>query len=646
MLLILIIVGCAGPAVAEPSPTPQPDWRSTAHSIINVLGYVAIDYPKAVRMGAIVNTAEYAEQREFLATVNELVEGLPDRAEQQSLISRAQDLALLVDRRAPSEDVASGARKLIADLIEAYGVITSPKDLADPASVTALYADQCAGCHGDSGRGDGPAGKTLVPAPTNFHDVARAKERSLYSLYSTVTLGVAGTGMPSFSSLDERERWALAFYVAGLRDDPEVIAQGQRLWNGGQMHEIFPTLESFTSRSPATIDSSREVADSVLAYLRHHPEVLPTTSADPVQHTIAELRNMLSAYGNANEDDALQLALSAYLDGYELIEAPLRTLDGDLAIGIERDMQALRKNIRDGVPPDELEKNVVGLEVRLREAATLLSTSGSATSTLLLSAFLILLREGLEAILLLAAMSLYLRRTEQSAGLRYLHFGWLSALAAGAVTWFGVKTVISISGAQREVVEGLAALLAAFVLLYVGIWIHRHSTAAHWQAYLNQQLGRTLAKGALWGIAGLAFIAVFREILETILFYEILWRQSGSAMPLFIGASLASIALIAVVWTVFRIGARLPLRRFFQANAVLMFILALIFTGKGVSALQEAGWIGVTFIGFPRIDWLGIYPTLQSVGAQLLCIFAAALWLALQACRTTNSMRHGAQGLY
>jgi high-affinity iron transporter len=282
------------------------------------------------------------------------------------------------------------------------------------------------------------------------------------------------------------------------------------------------------------------------------------------------------------------------------------------------------------------------LETRLQEASILLLDSGSSAATLFTSAFLILLREGLEAILLLAAMSLYLRRTEHPTAMRYLHVGWLSALLAGALTWVGIKTVISISGAQREVVEGVAALLAAFVLLYVGIWLHRQSNAANWHAFLNERLGKSLSTGALWGIAVLAFIAVYREILETVLFYEALWLQSDAAMPLVMGALLACLALLVAGWIVFRIGARLPLRRFFQVNGLFMFALAIVFAGKGIAALQEAGWVGVSFISVPRIDWLGIYPTVQSIGAQLMMIVVAAVWMSFRTRRNVGSSQPAA----
>ncbi|MFV2091027.1 MAG: cytochrome c/FTR1 family iron permease, partial [Pseudomonadales bacterium] len=498
-----------------------------------------------------------------------------------------------------------------------------------PAAVAPLYAELCAGCHGAFGRGDGPAGAAFDPAPTDFHDANRARQRSLYGLYSTLTLGIQGTGMPAFSSLTESQRWALAFYVAGLRDVPEEIAQGQRLWNEGVMRNALPSLASFTSKPPAAFETTDERAAPVLAYLRHQPEALTTASSDPIQRTIDGLQDVVSAYFSDQPDTALQLALSAYLEGYELIEAPLRTLDDELAVGIERDMQVLRNMIREGVPAHDLESAAASIETRLQEASALLSTSGSLAATLFTSAFLILLREGLEAILLLAAMSLYLRRTNHKTAMRYLHVGWIGALIAGAMTWIGIKTVIDISGAQREVIEGVAALLAAFVLLYVGIWLHRYSNAAQWQAFLDERLGRSLSTGTLWGIAALSFIAVYREILETVLFYEALWLQSGTVVPLVTGASMAALALVAAGWIVFRIGARLPLRRFFQANGVLMFVLALVFAGKGIAALQEMGWVAVTFVSVPRIDWLGIYPTAQSVGLQLAIACIGGIWLVL-----------------
>jgi high-affinity iron transporter len=203
----------------------------------------------------------------------------------------------------------------------------------------------------------------------------------------------------------------------------------------------------------------------------------------------------------------------------------------------------------------------------------------------------------------------------------------VAALVAGMVSWLGIKTVIDISGAQREVIEGVAALTAALVLLYVGIWMHSKGRAARWQSYLNERLGHSLSTGTLWGIAGLSFIAVYREMLEIALFFETLWLQSGQARPLILGATTAGLGLIALSWLVVRVGTRLPLRQFFQFNGMLMFVLAIVFAGKGVTALQEAGWLAATYVNLPKIDWLGLSPTTQSLGIQLLIFAFGAIWL-------------------
>lgn len=628
--MILITVTATLWASVAANATAEPAWQQDAQTIIGALDYVAIDYPEAVHDGAVINAAEYAEQLEFLASVSSLLSSLPPRPEQESLVEQAQALAAQVESRAPASQVASVSRELAAQTIKVYRIATAPRAAPDPAGAGPLYAERCATCHGPYGRGNGPVAETMNPVPTNFHDDERAQQRSLYGLYSTITLGVPGTSMPSFATLTESQRWALAFYVSGLRDDAATIAEGERLWGEGVLHEALPTLGSFTSRLPTTIAGSESLSSPVLAYLRHHPGALEAQADDPIERAIRGLQDAVSAYTDDDRDAALRLALAAYLDGYELIEAPLSTLDRELATAVERNMLVVRNMIRDSVPTEELSSVVDDLRSQLEEAASVLSASSTSAAPLFVSAFLILLREGLEAILLLAAMSLYLRRTEHSDAMRYLHFGWVGALTAGALTWIGIKTAIDISGAQREVIEGTAALLAAVVLLYVGIWLHRHSNAVHWQAFLRERLGRNLSTGTLWGIAALAFVAVYREILETVLFYETLWLQSGKPLPLISGATSAVIALIVAGWLVFRVGARLPLRRFFQFNGALMFVLAFIFTGKGIMALQEAGWIGATFIRVPRIDWLGIYPTIQTVGTQIAIVCVSTLGLIVQ----------------
>ena len=176
------------------------------------------------------------------------------------------------------------------------------------------------------------------------------------------------------------------------------------------------------------------------------------------------------------------------------------------------------------------------------------SLSGAAAFT---SAFFILVREGLEALLVVAALAAFLVKTEHRSNMRYLHFGWIGALVAGFFTWWASVSLIEISGASREITEGVAALLATAVLFYVGFWLHDKTSAAQWQQFIQTNVKRALSTGTLWGLAGLSFIAVYREVFETILFYQALWVQTdtaGHTMALSgFGVGVGVLAILAVV---------------------------------------------------------------------------------------------------
>ena len=138
---------------------------------------------------------------------------------------------------------------------------------------------------------------------------------------------------------------------------------------------------------------------------------------------------------------------------------------------------------------------------------------------------MILLREGLEAVLVVAALAAFLRRSGQAQAMPYIHAGWLAALALGALTWFVATRLVEASGASREITEGVTGLVAAAMLLYVGYWLHDKSHAQAWQRYLMGR-AQALGTGAAWGLALTAFLAVYREVFETVLFYQALWTQA------------------------------------------------------------------------------------------------------------------------
>ncbi|MEI7968084.1 MAG: FTR1 family protein [Betaproteobacteria bacterium] len=283
-------------------------------------------------------------------------------------------------------------------------------------------------------------------------------------------------------------------------------------------------------------------------------------------------------------------------------------------------MMAFRNDIRAGVPVAALEEKDNDILGGLASAGSRATTSGSsAQGQFASSSFIIIVREGLEAILVLAGMAAFLVRTGPRDGLRYLHGGWIGALALGGLTWWVASRLIAVRGAQREVTEGVTALLAAGMLLYVGFWLHSKSAGQRWSSFIRTQVSGALGRKTLWGLAAISFLAVYREVFETALFYQALLAQ-GSAGPVLAGFGAGCAVLLALALVIVRSTAKLPLGAVFGLSSLLLAVFAVVFAGRGVAALQAAGRFPTDPLSIPAVPWLGVYPTLQSVSLQLVLI--------------------------
>jgi high-affinity iron transporter len=278
---------------------------------------------------------------------------------------------------------------------------------------------------------------------------------------------------------------------------------------------------------------------------------------------------------------------------------------------IEAQMMQLRSAIRTEAPVGEVTSRAQELQSLLQRAKTALRNSeGLSATAAFVTSLVILLREGLEALLVVVAISAFLMKTGRREAMPFLHTGWIAALLLGGLTWVVSERFIQISGATREVTEGVAALLASGMLLFVGYWLHSKTSAAGWQAFIQKSLQAILNRRTLWGLTGLTFISVYREVFETILFYQALWAQAtrDSADWIMAGFGAGVLILAVVAGLVIRFSVRLPLRQFFSSTGILLLALSFIFAGKGIAALQEAGTIPQTLLQFNAIEWLGIYP--------------------------------------
>ena len=611
-------------AAAQPNTTVETAWR--------LLDYIAVDYREAVTNGQVTNDAEFAEMKEFSATVEGHLHSLHTSPAKPDLLRKVVVLKQAIASKADPREVESAARRLGADLLKAYPVPLAPQAAPDVNRGAALYQSQCASCHGLVGDGRGPDAGKLDPPPIDFTDRSRASQRSVFALQQVISQGLEGTAMQSFSHLPEQDRWALAFHVGTFAYPKALVAQGKRIWQSdATLRQKIPDLKTLVGVTPQTLANAigDQKAAAVIAYLRSNPAALQQGVGGSLTLTRSRLAASVAAYGAGDRSEARRLALSAYLDGFEPVEPVLSARDASLMREIEVAMGEFRSRIAHGKPLVQVEEQAQLLDGLFAQAEQTLTASDAGGLSTFLSALTILLREGVEALLLVVAMIAFLRKSEREDALPYVHAGWAAAGVGGILTWAAATAFLSISGASRELTEGFGGILAALILVSVGIWMHGKSHADTWQRYIRERMSRAIGKGSAWFLFGLAFLVVYREVFETILFYAAMWTE-GSKGAVVAGAAVGAAALAAIAWAMMRYSLRLPIGEFFRYSSILIAVLAVILAGKGIAAIQEAGLLGITPIdGVPQIDVVGLHPSVQVVGAQLLVLASllVGFWL-------------------
>ncbi|WP_289245024.1 cytochrome c/FTR1 family iron permease [Methylophaga sp. UBA678] len=594
------------------------DAQSDTRQLMQIAEYVGADYSAAVANGEVINEAEYSEMTEFSALAVEKTRQLDNG---QHALEAALKLQQAVTNKQNPDVIHAITVDLRNILIKLSPDVSLPSELLPIQQVKQLYQQNCSACHGAMGQGDGTLAASLDPTPTNFTDRDRAMNRSLIGLYDAITNGIEGTAMVALSHLDEKQRWSLAFYAGSLAFQDHT---------GMATVPTAMTIQDFVSNSPQTLlNKYPTLDDDTVAQLRSHPEPL-FASNDPLAMAKQQLKAAHTSYLSGDYKAAQALAVSAYLDGFELAENALDAYDPQLRKDIEKSMMAFRQLTAQSEKQDDITALLEQTNHQLSQAQDLLSADTLSDSTLFTASLVILLREGLEAMLVVLALVTVLVKTERRDAVKYVHAGWVFALIAGVATWWAAQNLISISGASREIMEGVGALMAAVILFYVGFWMHSKTNAAAWQAYINQHVHRHLSKGTLWGLAGLSFIAVYREVFETVLFYQALLTQSAASQSMSIATGFVTAVVILglLFWVFVKYSLRLPIRTFFTFSTYLMLALSFVLIGKAVAALQEADLISISSLPVDfALSWLGIYSTWEGLSAQLVIVMLSLLIL-------------------
>jgi FTR1 family protein len=460
-------------------------------------------------------------------------------------------------------------------------------------------------------------------------DGARSLAMRLYLDEFETIEGWWGPGGPHATpALASRVREAEAAFHALMQADDAALPEA-----AVRLRDALEPIEHEARRAGVVLRPDAASLSAPAAAEKNGTELVgpPEMRTAEIASLAAELERGRTAYAAGDRDAALAAVEHGYLERFEPLES---RLPSDLVGRIERAIHlSLRPSIRTGDPVVEVDAMFAALYEDLALADARLS-GGASFWFGAVNAFAIIFREGLEAVLLIGAILAYMSRT--TAGARQRRQVWLGVgggVLASVATWVLAVTLVPVSGASREMVEGVTALLAVAVLLYVSHWLFQKTYIHDWKAYLEEHVGRAVTRGSALAMAGLAFAAVYREGFETVLFYQALMFDAGAAAVL-AGFAPGILVILAIGYGIVRLGLRLPLKRVFAATGTVMLYLAFVFIGKGLYNLQEAGVFAPHPVtGVPDHEalrqLLGFYPLAETIlaqGAFLLLLGAGALW--------------------
>jgi len=571
------------PAIAQTPAQAQTPGVEAARRVAATLQLAAQEYQLAFVNGVLANPAEWSEAQLFVAEARRSAAELPESV-RTPLTPRLASLEQRLAAQMPPDSLAAEARRIEELLSSRLGVSLDERPAREPslASGARIFRQQCASCHGAGGQGDGPAAAGLTPAPANLTDAAILASVTPLDFYRRVTHGTPGTSMPSFESLlSKEERWDVVAHVFVLTDT--LARQGRT----GQLAVVFGSVRG-------TLGGALELA----------------------------------ARGDAA--GAGRRVLDAYM-AFEAVEGSLSATDPELVKQAETRFAALRGAVAFGRPAAELEARHAGLLASLQLAELALTEHRSAAG-LFVESLLLLLREGFEAILVVGAIMAVLVKAGAREKQQSVRWGVAAAVAASLATAAVLEVIVRVTPAQREALEGGIMLAAAVMLFYVSYWLISKVEVAAWTRFVRDQIQKAVDSGSGLGLAAVAFLAVYREGFETVLFYKALYVTGGSggAAPITVGIAAGLVALVVLFIGIERFGLRIPMRPFFAATGATLAFMAFVFAGDGVKELQEGGYLPSTLIQWaPRADFFGIYPTVESLAVQsviLVAILAGLFW--------------------
>ncbi len=610
-------------AVIDTAQAADPS-ASSLKRVAALLDYVATDYPPALHDGKVVDPAEIAEEHGFLTDAAATVRPDANAAAPMWLAGSLEQLAGAIQAGRPADEVTATAKRLRGDLIRDAGLTLGPTQVPSRDRGAALYTQGCASCHGEDGAGH--SGLSLSTPLPDFTRAQRRAELSPERIFGAIAYGVPGTAMPAYEEAwDEATRWDVAFYLLAMTETVDHAG-------AAPFQEFAPPLSTLASSTNAQLRDalvehgfSGAALEGAAARLRTEAPYHPSAQT-PLAAARRAVGEAIRSYDPQSPVAARGAVLAAYLDSFEPHEAKLRASEAALVTSIETAFTALRTSMEQRATAVAVQTDGARLEALLTEAERAARVGGASVS--FLAALAILLREGLEAALLIAALLALAKKLAGPPAARAVTSGVLVALAFGAILWFVSGLLLARgSGTARELTEGVLQVLTAVLLLAAARWLVSRSSLKRLLDALSAR--SRMAGGSAWAIGSVAFLCIFRETFEVVIFYRSLLLESpGFASSIAAGAAVGAVLLAVAVFSLQYIGLRLKTQTLMTTSSAVLAVLAVVVTGEAVRSLQEAAVLPLSLALHFTIPALGVYGSREGLlaqGAVLLVMAVAGL---------------------
>lgn len=424
-------------------------------------------------------------------------------------------------------------------------------------------------------------------------------------------------------------------------------------WRDGQIQQemgrIIRSVESLQSK-----EDLKEDLDRLLLNIHHVLEDLPPEAASlavvkidekaletpkedfaPVVASLkAKLQEAHTLYSTGDVKKAMSTVQNAYFDIFETsgLEVKIGAIDSTLKTEIEGSFSKVVALMKSASSQDAVAGEIDTLNAQVQKGVLQLSGDTTPWAPFIYS-LIIILREGLEALIVVTAVIAYLIKSGNQARLNIVYSALWSAIALSFATAYAMNLLFQNPGESREMLEGVTMLVAVGLLYYVGFWLLSNAHAKKWNTYINEKVSESLTSGSIKALWFTVFLAVYREGAETVLFYQALIFDAKTPLgyTLLAAGFITGVLALIVIFFALKAGAvRIPIKPFFVLTSSIIFYMSIVFTGKGIMELVEGKVLHPTLIeGLPTVTWLGIYPYWESLVPQVLLLLGLFIGIGL-----------------